>query len=66
MPQVSIEFEVADAGAVAAAADKLKAKGLELLYDARAEPWGQTAARLLSAEGSIVGFSYAPSLHPAT
>jgi catechol 2,3-dioxygenase-like lactoylglutathione lyase family enzyme len=65
VPQVSIEFEVADAGAVAAAAEELKARGLELLHDAREEPWGQTVARLLSPEGSIVGISYAPSLHAA-
>jgi catechol 2,3-dioxygenase-like lactoylglutathione lyase family enzyme len=63
VPQVSIEFEVADADAVAAAAEELKARGLELLHDARKEPWGQTVARLLSPEGSIVGISYAPSLH---
>ncbi len=29
----------------------------------REEPWGQTVARLLSSEGSIIGISYAPSLH---
>jgi catechol 2,3-dioxygenase-like lactoylglutathione lyase family enzyme len=63
VPQVSIEFEVADAEQVAAAADELRARGLELLHDAREEPWGQTVARLLSPEGSIVGISYAPSLH---
>jgi catechol 2,3-dioxygenase-like lactoylglutathione lyase family enzyme len=65
VPQVSIEFEVADATEVAAAAEELKASGLELLHDAREEPWGQTVARLLSPEGSIVGISYAPSLHEA-
>ena len=63
--QISIEFEVADAAAVAAAAEELKARGLELVHDAREEPWGQTVARLLSPEGSIVGISYAPSLHDA-
>jgi catechol 2,3-dioxygenase-like lactoylglutathione lyase family enzyme len=63
VPQVSIEFEVADAGAVAAAAEELKARGLELLHGAREEPWGQTVARLLSPEDAIVGISYAPSLH---
>jgi catechol 2,3-dioxygenase-like lactoylglutathione lyase family enzyme len=63
VPQVSIEFEVADARAVSDAADELRAKGFELLHDARTEPWGQTVARLLSPEGSIVGISYAPSLH---
>jgi catechol 2,3-dioxygenase-like lactoylglutathione lyase family enzyme len=63
VPQVSLEFEVEGAGAVAAAADELRQKGFELLHDAREEPWGQTVARLLSPEGSIVGISYAPSLH---
>jgi catechol 2,3-dioxygenase-like lactoylglutathione lyase family enzyme len=63
VPQVSLEFEVEDANAVAAAADELKAKGFSLLHEARLEPWGQTIARLLSIEGSIVGISYAPSLH---
>jgi catechol 2,3-dioxygenase-like lactoylglutathione lyase family enzyme len=63
VPQVSIEFEVADAEAVAAAAEELRERGLELLHGARMEPWGQTVARLLSAEGSIVGISYTPSQH---
>jgi catechol 2,3-dioxygenase-like lactoylglutathione lyase family enzyme len=63
LPQVSIEFEVHDRDAVSAAADELKAKGFHLLHEAREEPWGQTVARLLSTEGSIIGVSYAPSLH---
>jgi hypothetical protein len=63
VPQVSIEFEVRDAEAVADAAAELEAKGFELLHDAREEPWGQTVARLLSIEGSIIGISYTPSLH---
>jgi catechol 2,3-dioxygenase-like lactoylglutathione lyase family enzyme len=63
VPRVSIEFEVEDATAVAAAAEELKGKGFQLLHDAREEPWGQTVARLLSIEGSIVGISYAPWLH---
>jgi catechol 2,3-dioxygenase-like lactoylglutathione lyase family enzyme len=63
IPQVSLEFEVADAAAVAAAAQELEDRGFELLHRARTEPWGQTVARLLSPEGSIVGISYAPSLH---
>jgi catechol 2,3-dioxygenase-like lactoylglutathione lyase family enzyme len=63
VPQVSIEFEVEDAAAVAAAARELEARGFALLHGAREEPWGQTVARLLSIEGSIVGISYAPSLH---
>jgi catechol 2,3-dioxygenase-like lactoylglutathione lyase family enzyme len=63
LPQVSIEFEVQDADAVAAAADELTEKGFALLHGPREEPWGQTVARLLSNEGSIVGISYAPSQH---
>jgi catechol 2,3-dioxygenase-like lactoylglutathione lyase family enzyme len=62
-PQVSIEFEVESAYAVADAAAELRSRGFELLHDAREEPWGQTVARLLSSEGSIIGISYAPSLH---
>jgi catechol 2,3-dioxygenase-like lactoylglutathione lyase family enzyme len=63
VPQVSIEFDVADAAGVVAAAEELEAKGYELLHPAREEPWGQTVARLLSPEGAIVGISYAPALH---
>src|SRR5436305_8938816 len=63
VPQLSIEFEVDDADAVATAADELREKGFALLHGARKEPWGQTVARLLSNEGSIVGISYAPSQH---
>jgi catechol 2,3-dioxygenase-like lactoylglutathione lyase family enzyme len=63
LPQVSIEFDVADAAAVDAAAQELQQAGHELLHPAREEPWGQTVARLQSPEGAIVGISYAPSLH---
>ena len=63
VPQVSIEFEVESPEAVAGAADELTARGFELLHGAREEPWGQTVARLLSIEGSIIGVSYAPMLH---
>lgn len=63
VPQASVEFEVHDADAVAAAADELTGRGIELLHGARLEPWGQTVARLLSSEGLIVGISYAPALH---
>jgi catechol 2,3-dioxygenase-like lactoylglutathione lyase family enzyme len=63
VPQVSIEFEVDDAAAVASAAEELRKRGFDMLHDAREEPWGQTVARLLSNEGSIVGISYAPWLH---
>lgn len=63
VPQASVEFEVADAEAVTAAGDELRAAGYELLHPARQEPWGQTVARMLSSEGLIVGISYAPGLH---
>jgi catechol 2,3-dioxygenase-like lactoylglutathione lyase family enzyme len=63
VPQVSIEFDVADAAAVDPAARELQQAGYELLHAAREEPWGQMAARLQSPEGAIVGISYAPVLH---
>src|SRR6478609_6839518 len=61
VPQASIEFEVADADAVQAAADELRGLGHEVLHNARQEPWGQTVARLQTVEGVIVGISYIPS-----
>ncbi len=63
VPQVSIEFDVADAAAVDPAARELQQAGYELLHAAREEPWGQMVARLQSPEGAIVGISYAPVLH---
>src|SRR3954464_11076887 len=63
VPQLSLEFELADAEAVARGADELRSRGHHLLHDAKVEPWGQTVARLLSPEGAVVGLSYAPSLH---
>src|SRR5881275_653956 len=63
VPQVSIEFDVADAAAVSAAAQELEQAGYELLHPAREEPWGQTVARLQSPEGAVIGISYAPALH---
>ena len=65
IPQASVEFEVAEAAAVAPAADELRAAGYELVHEAREEPWGQTVARILSPEGLIVGISYAPWMHDA-
>jgi catechol 2,3-dioxygenase-like lactoylglutathione lyase family enzyme len=62
-PQVSIEFEVENAAAVAEAAEELKSRGFALLHPPRTEPWGQTVARILSSEGAIVGISYAPWHH---
>jgi catechol 2,3-dioxygenase-like lactoylglutathione lyase family enzyme len=63
VPQASIEFDVADAAAVRAAAGELEDAGHELLHAAREEPWGQTVARLQSPEGAIIGISYVPSFH---
>ena len=63
VPQASVEFEVEDADAVQAAAEELQAAGFALLHEAREEPWGQTVARLQSAEGAIIGISFAPQLH---
>jgi catechol 2,3-dioxygenase-like lactoylglutathione lyase family enzyme len=63
IPQVSLEFEVADANEVAAGARELESKGFSLLHGAKTEPWGQTVARLLTVDGTVVGLSYAPWLH---
>ena len=65
VPQVSIEFEVENEGAVADAARELAERGFALLHGPRTEPWGQTVARILSSEGAIVGISYAPWMHEA-
>lgn len=63
VPQASIEFEVANAEAVTAAGTELQRVGFELVHQARTEPWGETVAGLLAADGLIVGFSCAPSSH---
>jgi catechol 2,3-dioxygenase-like lactoylglutathione lyase family enzyme len=63
VPQVSIEFDVANAAAVGSAAQALQQAGYALLHPAREEPWGQTVARLQSVEGAIIGISYVPSMH---
>ncbi len=63
VPQMSIEFDVESEAAVTAAARELEASGYTLLHSARTEPWGQTVARIQSADGAIVGISYIPSMH---
>ncbi len=63
VPQVSIEFDVPSADAVGPAARELVEAGHDLLHEAREEPWGQTVARLQSAEGAIIGIAYTPVLH---
>ncbi len=62
-PQLSLELEVESAEAVAGAEKELRAAGHELLHGTRTEPWGQTVCRLLTAEGAILGVSFAPWLH---
>ena len=63
VPQVSIEFDVPTADAVAPTAQELVEAGHDLLHDARKAPWGQTVARLQSPEGAIVGIAYTPVLN---
>jgi len=63
VPQISLEFEVENAEAVASAEAELRALGHHLLHATRTEPWGQTVCRLLTAEGAILGISFAPWLH---
>ncbi len=63
VPQVSIEFDVADVAGVGRAAEELEQAGFELLHPPRREPWGQTVARMQSPEGAIIGISYTPVLH---
>jgi hypothetical protein len=65
VPQLSLELEVESPAAVAAAESELRAQGHTLLHATRTEPWGQTVCRLLTAEGAILGISFAPWLHPA-
>ena len=66
VPQLSIEFEVADLAGVDDASEELVAAGYGLLHPVREEPWGQTVVRLLSPEGAIVGISFVPEMHSAT
>jgi catechol 2,3-dioxygenase-like lactoylglutathione lyase family enzyme len=63
VPQISIEFDLADAAAVDPASREIQQAGYELLHPAREEPWGQTVARLQSPEGAIIGISYIPLFH---
>lgn len=62
-PQASIEFEVGSVEEVAAAAVELRERGYDLVHDSKEEPWGQTIARLLTAEGLMVGVCYTPWFH---
>lgn len=63
VPQMSIEFEVAEAAAIGPAIDELAARGYDVLHGAKTEPWGQMVARIQTPEGVILGISYMPSMH---
>ena len=63
VPQASLEFEVDDVAAVAAAAAELEGSGHRLIHGARTEPWNQTIARLLSPDGLVIGICYTPWFH---
>ncbi|MEM9563578.1 MAG: VOC family protein [Actinomycetota bacterium] len=63
-PNATIEFELADADAVAAAAAELTEAGHQLIHQPRTEPWGQTIARLLDPDGLLVGLCHTPGLEP--
>ncbi len=65
VPQATLEFEVADPGAVAAAAGELEDSGHQLIHGPRTEPWNQTISRLLSADGLLIGICYTPWFHDA-
>jgi catechol 2,3-dioxygenase-like lactoylglutathione lyase family enzyme len=58
-PTAWIEFDVKD---LERATKALTASGHRLLVAARKEPWGQTATRLLSPEGLLVGVTLTPLL----
>jgi len=60
VPHATIEFEVDD---VPAAARELEARGHRLVHPARTEPWKQITARLLTADGLLVGVVHTPWLH---
>lgn len=59
-PHACLELEVDD---VAAAAAHLESSGHRLLHPARTEPWGQTVARLLTADGLLLGVCHTPWMH---
>jgi len=58
-PHSWLEFDVED---ISSATQVLKARGYELLVEARLEPWGQTVTRMLSPEGILIGLTLTPWL----
>ena len=63
VPQMFIEFEMANPAGVSAAASELESKGYTLLHRPRTDSWGQTVARFQTEDGVIVGISYVPWMH---
>ena len=63
MPQATIEFEVESPEAVTAAAVELADAGRDMIHEAKEEPWGQTVARMQSADGLLIGITYTPWMH---
>ena len=61
--QATLEFEVEDVDAVAAAPEVLRSRGYRLIHEARTEPWNQTITRLLTPEGLLLGICYTPWFH---
>jgi catechol 2,3-dioxygenase-like lactoylglutathione lyase family enzyme len=57
IPQAWAEFDVED---IQAATDELRAKGYQLLVNARKEPWGQTVTRFLDPNGLLIGITHTP------
>lgn len=65
VPQAWIEIDVESAEAVHAAEAELRAAGHRVLRETREEEWKQTACRLLSPEGLLVGIAFTPWMHNA-
>ena len=63
VPQATIEFEVESPEAVTAAAVELADAGRDMIHEAKEEPWGQTVARMQSADGLLIGITYTPWMH---
>lgn len=62
VPQAWVEFEVED---IETATKELESRGLELLVNARTEPWGQVLTRFLSPTGVMVGIVCNPPAEEA-
>lgn len=63
VPQMFVEFEVAERSDVADAANQLRERGHPLLHAPRTDPWGQTVVRFQTADGLLVAVSYVPWMH---